>query len=72
MKKATKEIAAELVSDHFDYVLELRKTEKSYKIKKDFLGYELMAKGSAIIQVVNTTAYTENQKKEMVKFIQEL
>ena len=67
--KATKEDAVRLVSDHFQLVVEGKHVKP---LIGEFEGYELIAKGKAIIEVANTPSLNKNQKQELFKIIKEL
>jgi F0F1-type ATP synthase delta subunit len=61
--------ALDLVKNYFDLVT---KDKKINHFIGEFDGYEFIAKGHAIIHVLNTPAFNRNQKKELVKLIKEM
>jgi hypothetical protein len=67
--KATKEDAIRLVSDWFTVVI---KDKEVKPFIGEFDGYELIAKGHAIIDIVNRGALNKNQKIELVEMIKSL
>lgn len=70
--KATKEGACELVSEYFNIELSEIKNKIYYKVKNHFDAVEMIAKGRAIIDVQTRPALSDNQKKELIKYIKEL
>lgn len=66
--KATKENAEQLVSDHFDLII-----KDAYEYKRgQFHAYELIAKGWAILDVMTRSALNKNQKKILIRFIEDI
>jgi len=61
--------ALDLVKNYFDLVT---KDKKINHFIGEFDGYEFIAKGNAILHVLNTPAFNRNQKKELVKSIKEI
>jgi hypothetical protein len=67
--QATKEYAEHLVSFYY----ELTEKESTHFFRVGiFEGYEYIAKGKSIIQVLATPALNKNQQKELIKIIKEL
>lgn len=66
--KATKEYANYLVSAYFQLI---DKKDSNYIIGS-FEGYEYIAKGQSIIQIIHTPSLNKFQKNELIKIIKEL
>ena len=67
--QATKEYANHLVSFYFEQIE--KKSTRFFRVGI-FEGYEYIAKGEAIIQVLATPALNKNQQNELIKIIKEL
>jgi hypothetical protein len=66
--KATKENAQELLSKHFDIII-----KDAYEYKRgQFYAYELIAKGWAILDVMTRPSLNKNQKKVLIRFIEDI
>jgi hypothetical protein len=68
--KATKENAVELISFYFSKVT--KEVDNNSLRNNNFYIYEHIAKGYALYYVNNDDRFNENQKKEMIKIINEL
>ena len=65
----TEQQAVELVSKHYDLVV---KGKRVNYINGEFYGYELIAKGNAILDILTRPALNRNQKNEFVEIIKKI
>jgi len=70
--KATKEDAARLVSEYFDLILKRYKAKGVNYFKGDFDAYELIAKGEALLDVLNRPSLDKSQKRVLIEVIKGL